>query len=98
MRRESSATGAVLVPNLHNSVELGSEDILWTQDFLCDSNALTTGSRLYGVGFRDIDVKVKRRLDEQSNIVLFLQVVSPGAAIAQVVVRCFLRALIRRPR
>jgi len=84
------------------SVGLGQDQILWCGETICtaDGGIDTTGFVDWDQIWRmDIDVRAKRKVQENSPIVLYFQTAAPAGTVAlKMQVNGHLRTLMKRPR
>lgn len=85
-----------------SSAGLGADNILWTADTICtaDGGLDTTGFVDWDQIWRvDVDVRAKRKLQEDRPIVLAFQTIAPAGTVGlRMTVSGGLRTLMKRPR
>lgn len=97
--------GTTAATDFTTSDGLGIDNILWEKDVIVSSVATAgAGTGLDGIvftegfGMLDIDCKAQRKLQSNSQLILWFQTVTPAAAARAFVLRGGLRMLLKRPR
>ncbi len=97
--------GAISPWDFTSSVGLGNDNILWSTDVVCSPTAIGAAGAGYEnmVGnleqWIDVDVRAKRKLQEDRMVVLWIQTVLPGGTTAaDFRLLGGLRTLLMRPR